>query len=147
MKKNLILGIGNLILGDEGVGIHAVRELQKMDLPPDVDILDGGTAGLVLMETMQDYERVIIIDAAVDRNPTGSIRHIIPKFSGDYPPLITIHEIGLKDVIEAMCLTGYSPVIEMIIVSVKKFDEVSMELSPEIKRIMPKIIDKVFQII
>ena len=114
-KPLLVLGIGNFILGDEGVGVHAVRELEKGKFPEGIDIMDGGTAGLTLMETMQDYDKVLVIDAAVDDYAAGTIRHIIPKYSSDYPPLINIHEIGLKDVIDAIKLTGYCPHIEMVV--------------------------------
>ena len=146
-NKLLILGIGNYILGDEGLGVHAVRELQKGQFPEGVDIVDGGVGGLTLMEMMQSYEKVLVIDAALDDNPEGTIRHIIPKYSADYPPLITMHEIGLKDVIDAMKLTGYCPHIEMVVISVKKFYEVTLDLSPEIIEAMPKLIDKVKSLI
>lgn len=142
-KKLLILGIGNFILGDEGIGVHAVRELEKCQFSSCIDIVDGGTAGLTLMEMMQSYEKVLVIDAGIDDNPEGTIRHIKPKYSEDYPPLITIHEIGLKDVIDAMQLTGYCPEIEMVVVSVKKFDSVSLDLSPQIKEKLPDVVNMV----
>ncbi len=135
----LILGVGNLLLGDEGLGVHLAQELQRMNLPDDVDVLDGGTAGMYLMEVLQQYDRVIIIDAAVDRNPIGTVRHFIPKFANEYPPLITVHEIGLKDVIDSMKLLGKCPIIEMITVTVLKFDYLSMEMSPEVVAAIPKI--------
>lgn len=147
IKKLLVLGIGNVILGDEGVGVHAVWELQKLKRPDSVDVVDGGTAGVALMEIMQSYEKVLVIDAGVDRSLPGTIRHIRPRYSRDYPPLITVHEIGLKDVIDAMKITGNCPEIEMVVVTVEKFDSISIELSPEIKAVMPDVINLVLSLI
>ena len=73
----LILGIGNYLMGDEGVGVHLVRELEKETLPEGVDLLDGGTAGFQLMEYVEKYPVVIMVDATLDQFPAGSI----PRFS------------------------------------------------------------------
>ncbi len=147
MKPLLILGIGNLVLQDEGFGVHAVRELEKCRLPENVDILDGGTAGMNLMGILQEYKDILIIDAALDHTPIGTVKHIIPKFSDAYPPLITVHEIGLKDVIDAMHLTGYCPNIELITVSVEKYDSLGMELSPKVEAAMPHAVEMVKEIV
>ncbi|MGL4780301.1 MAG: hydrogenase maturation protease, partial [Bacteroidales bacterium] len=96
-EKLLILGLGNLVLKDEGVGIHAIQELEKEDLPEHVDLLDGGTGGISLIGTLQEYKRVIMIDATLDNNPSGTIKVIKPKYSTDYPTLLSAHEIGLRD--------------------------------------------------
>jgi hydrogenase maturation protease len=61
--KTLVLGVGNLLLKDEGVGIHAVCALEKEDLPPDVSLMDGGTGGLHLLGWLQSYDRIIMIDS------------------------------------------------------------------------------------
>ena len=63
----LVLGIGNLLLSDEGVGIHVVRALENVPLPPHVCLMDGGTGGFSLIPFFQDYEHVVIVDAAIDR--------------------------------------------------------------------------------
>ena len=81
MKEILVMGVGNLVLSDEGVGIHAVDSLQKENLPPWVDLLDGGTGGIALIGLLQEYKRVILIDATLDGNAPGTIRHIKPHYS------------------------------------------------------------------
>jgi hydrogenase maturation protease len=64
MGKNLILGVGNLLLTDEGIGIHAVRKLLEMNgLPEDLEIVDGGTAGLDLLYYLEGVDRLVIVDA------------------------------------------------------------------------------------
>lgn len=128
----LIMGIGNLVLQDEGFGVHAVRRLSEMRLPhPDIDLLDGGTAGLHLMGYLRAYDRVIVIDAALDSNSPGTVRRLRPRYQ-EFPPLVTAHEIGLKDVIEAMELTGFCPEVELIVASVTKYDSLGCDLSPAV---------------
>src|SRR4051794_39848458 len=99
--KVLILGIGNILMGDEGVGVHVINSLEKAALPADVDVLDGGTGSFLLLEPMQNAERVILIDATIDGRTAGSIRRLQPKFSTDYPATLTAHDIGLKDLLDA----------------------------------------------
>ena len=64
MNEILILGLGNLVLKDEGIGIHVVQKLQSQQIPTGVDVLDGGTGGLFLIGTLQQYKHLILIDAA-----------------------------------------------------------------------------------
>ena len=96
MKKNrtLVLGIGNLVLRDEGVGIQTIYKLEKEKLPPHVDLLDGGTGGVAMIGTLQEYGRIIMIDAALDSSvPYGTVKVIKPRFSSDYPILLSSHEL------------------------------------------------------
>ncbi len=145
--KILVLGVGNLILNDEGIGIHIVKTLSGMSLPPDVDLLDGGTGGLSLLETLQNYQQLILIDAALDNNPAGTIRRLSPRFSRDYPSLLSAHEIGLKEMIDAMLLLGHTPHIEMLVVSVRNCNKLGMQLSPEVRRAVPQVLQLILEII
>lgn len=137
----LILGVGNLLLKDEGVGIHAIRRLKKEELPTNVDIMDGGTGGFHLTGRLQEYDRLIIVDATLDQHPPGTVRLIHPRFASDFPPLMSAHEIGLKDMIEVMILTGKLPEIDLIVISVSNINDVSMELSPEVELSIDSVID------
>ena len=137
----LIMGIGNLVLQDEGFGVHAVRELAaRTDIDPRIDLLDGGTAGLHLMGWLQNYDRVIVIDAALDSLPEGTLRTLKPRF-GEFPPLVTAHEIGLKDVIEALEVTGYCPEVDLVVASVKKYTSLGTTLSPAVAAAVPGACD------
>lgn len=141
----LVMGIGNLVLQDEGFGIHVIQQLQRSStLPEWVDLLDGGCAGLHLMGYIQNYERLIVIDAALDSYPAGTVRRLRPSF-GEFPPLVTVHEIGLKDVLEALTLTGHCPDTEMIVCSVRKYDSLGTTLSPEVRDAIPQAIRLVEQ--
>lgn len=141
--STLILGVGNLLLKDEGVGIHVVKRLDKNQFPPDVDIMDGGTGGFHLTGRLQEYNRLIIIDATLDQHPPGTVRLIHPRFASDFPPLMSAHEIGLKDMIEVMILTGKLPEIDLIVVSVSNINDVSIDLSPEVEQSIGKVIEMI----
>ena len=138
--KTLILGVGNLLLKDEGVGIHAIHALENENLPPDVTLMDGGTGGLHLLSWLQDYDRIIMIDATLDDNPPGTIRLIQPRYASDFPHLMSAHEIGLRDMIDAMYLTGKMPEIILIVISAADINEVGTNLSPEVQAALPEII-------
>lgn len=129
----LIMGIGNLVLQDEGFGVHVVQELQRRGIDSRIDLLDGGTAGLHLMGYLQRYRHLIVVDAALDPYPEGTLRHLPPDFK-EFPPLVTAHEIGLKDLLEALAVTGYCPQVQLVVASVKKYTSLGTTLSPAVQK-------------
>nr|WP_318384393.1 HyaD/HybD family hydrogenase maturation endopeptidase [uncultured Enterobacter sp.] len=108
----LVLGVGNVLLSDEAIGVRTVEALMaRYSLPANVDVLDGGTAGMELMEAMADRDHLIIIDAIVSRNhPPGSIMILCDE---EVPVLFTNkispHQLGLADVLSALRFTGEFP--------------------------------------
>lgn len=127
-------------MGDEGIGVHVVRQIEKEELPPNVTCLDGGTGGLILLEPMQNADKVILIDATLDGGPPGAVRRLQPRFSSDYPKALTAHDIGLKDMLDAFYLTKKIPEVVLFAVTVKDIDEVKLELSPELEQALPNIV-------
>ena len=142
----LILGIGNYLMGDEGVGVHLIHELEKETLPVGVHLLDGGTAGFQLMEYLEQYPVVIMVDATLDNNPVGTIRLIEPRFSQDFPKAMSTHEIGLKDLIESLCLMGKLPKIFLFVVSVADIANLHVGLSDGVRRVMEELKKKVINL-
>jgi hydrogenase maturation protease len=134
----LILGIGNYLMGDEGLGVHVVNQLKEEE-PDLADIIDGGTAGFQLMEYLESYPHVILIDATLDGNPAGTIQKIKPRFSKDFPSAMSTHEIGLKDLVEGLLLLGKMPDIHLFIMSIQKIQPLSTLLSPEIEESLPEL--------
>jgi len=141
--RTLILGVGNFLLKDEGVGIHVIRALEKEQMPSGVTLLDGGTGGLHLISWLTGYDRIIMIDATLDDYPPGTIRLIQPRYVADYPPLMSAHEIGLKDMIEAMAITGDLPEIHLIVISAENVSEVGTELTPSVQSAVPEVIKRI----
>jgi len=140
----LVLGIGNVLLGDEGAGVHAVRRLERESWPPHVTLLDGGTGGFHLLSLFQEYERIVLVDATMDGQPPGTVRVIRPRFASDYPKTLSAHDIGLKDLVESAALLGHAPEVVLIVVSVKTLPEgLHAELSPEVASSLPRVAELV----
>jgi hydrogenase maturation protease len=128
--KTLVLGLGNVIMGDEGIGVHVVKALEQHTLPAGVECLDGGTGGFVLLEPMQNADRVILIDAAADGNPPGTVTRTTPRFARDYPPTLTAHDIGIKDLLDAFYLLSGGREVVLYAITIDPRQAISMSLSP-----------------
>jgi len=142
-NKILILGIGNYLMGDEGVGIHVVQALSKVELPDNVDIMDGGTGSFDFMPILAQYPLVIFIDATMDFRTPGTIDVIYPKFAADFPTVLSAHDVGLKDMIDALEFKGELPKIILVTVSIKDMTPMSIQLSKDVKNSIPKVIETI----
>jgi len=132
LNKTLVLGLGNIIMGDEGVGVHVVRAIEKHTLPANVECLDGGTGGFVLLEPLQNADRIVMIDAASDGNPIGTVTRTTPKFSRDYPPTLTAHDIGVKDLLDVFYIQGGNHEVVLYAITIDPMQSISLDLSAEI---------------
>jgi len=130
-------------MGDEGVGVHVARRLQELPLPPGVLCEDGGTGSLHLLEPMQQAHRVVLVDASVDGAPPGTVVRLHPRFSSDYPRTLTAHDIGLKDLLDTLYLLGEPPEVSLFAVSIAPLGEPSLELSPPIAAIVPRLVEAI----
>ena len=139
----LVLGIGNVLMGDEGIGVHVVRRIPDAALPPGTEILDGGTGGLHLLGPIQAAERVVLVDATVDGGSTGAVRRLRPRFSSDYPPTLTAHDIGLKDLLEALELLGGGPDVTLLAISIEPLEGTDTNLSPALEARVPELVRRV----
>jgi len=128
-KKTLVLGLGNVIMGDEGVGVHVVRALEKVQLPPGVECLDGGTGGFVLLEPLQSADRIVLIDATDDGKAPGTVTRTTPRFSQDYPPTLTAHDIGVKDLLDAFYMHSGEREVVLYAISIDPRQSISLDLS------------------
>ncbi len=146
-SKILILGVGNVLMGDEGVGVQAINELSKVDLPQNVELLDGGTGGFHLLSYFEDYPIIILIDAALDGLPAGHVGVIEPKFASDFPKSLSAHDIGLKDLLESAQLLNSFPKIYLITISVNQIQNMKMELSEEVSGAIPTVLEEVKKIV
>lgn len=133
LEKPLILGIGNLLMGDEGVGIAAIRRLEQNGFAKYAELVDGGTSGFHLLGLFSGRRHIILIDAATDGKPLGTVTYIQPRYASDFPPTLTAHDIGLKDLLESAALLGDLPKVDLITISIGQLGgELSMELSPAV---------------
>ena len=127
--KTLVLGLGNVLMADEGVGVHVVRRLDAETLPEGVECLDGGTGGFVLLEPLQNADRILMIDAAADGNPVGTVTRTTPHFSRDYPPTLTAHDVGIKDLLDVFHLLGGEREVVLYAITINPLQPISMDLS------------------
>jgi hydrogenase maturation protease len=134
------------LLNDEGVGIHVVSELEKEGFP-GADLMDGGTGGFHLLGFIQAYKSVIIIDASLDEFAPGNVRVLHPKYAKDFPKQLSAHEIGLKDLLDAAFLLGTMPKIHLVAISIKDFQDMGMELTPEVEAAIPEAVRQVKELV
>jgi hydrogenase maturation protease len=138
-KEILILGLGNVLMGDEGIGIKAVEYLQEKDLPEEVDLLDGGTGGFQLLSLFQTYRHIIIIDASIGGEEAGEIRILKPRYASDFPRSLTSHDIGLKDLLQSAELLEDLPDIRLIAINIADINNVGIGISAKLEKRLPDI--------
>ena len=144
--KILVLGIGNYLMGDEGVGIHIIHQMETMDIPDYVELLDGGTGGFFLMNVFDDYGKVIFLDATMDGKDTGTITVLHPKFAADFPKALSVHDVGLKDMIEALYLQDKLPEMHLITISVKGIQPMVVGMTETVEKCIPNAIKTILQL-
>jgi hydrogenase maturation protease len=140
----VVLGVGNLLLSDEGVGVHVVHQLMKMALPPGVAVIEGGVYGLALVDVVANAHRLIVIDAVRGGEAPGTIYRFGPEelsLRRDGCKM-SVHEIGILEVIRLAGLVGQAPQTTIIGVEPRSL-EMGMELSPELQAKVPRIIELV----
>jgi len=143
-EKILILGVGNVLLNDEGVGVHIAQKMINLDLPPEVRVVEGGTDGFGLMHLILEADRLILIDAVKGGDAPGSIYRFDLEDCPPYPdPYKTsVHQISILEVIHLADLIGSTPATTIIGIEPKSTD-MGMTLSPEVEARIPRIIELV----
>ncbi len=139
----LILAVGNLLMGDEGVGIHLLRTLEHEPPVPGARLLDGGVAGLNLLADIQRARSVIMIDATRDGRPAGTVTLLRPATVGAIPPGLSAHDFGLKDLFAAAALLGAMPDVHLFTISVETVKPMCLELSPAVAAAQPEVLHAV----
>ena len=146
-EEILILGIGNVLLGDEGVGVHVIRALENEILPDHIRLLDGGTGGFHLLSIFQQYKKIILIDATLDGKKPGTVSLLKPKYAKDFPQTLSAHDIGLKDLVQSAALLGFLPEIILITVSISDQQPLSMDLSEKVRNSLGEVISRIQKLI
>jgi hydrogenase maturation protease len=134
-------------MGDEGVGVHAVRALEREPWPPHVRIEDGGTGGFHLLSLLQADEDLVLVDATLDGRPPGTVRVLTPRFASDFPRSLGAHDVGLRDLLEAASLLGPLPRTHLVAVSIAQVGPPGTELSPEVAAALPEVVRTVRRIV
>ena len=129
----LVIGMGNVLMQDEGIGVRAVEELEnRYIIPPGVTVVDGGTTGMELFQPMRNCDFLIVADAVNTGSPYGTLERIynddIPAF---FQTKLSNHQLGLSDLLALLKLKGESPEHVAIIGMVPHSLEQKLGLTPE----------------
>ena len=135
--NTLILGMGNLLLGDEGVGVHAAQALLKDGCPPGSEVLEIGTAILDALPALETADRIIIIDAMKGQEKSGTVYRIALDSCSGNPSIASMHGF---DIFRVLALTQRSSPPEVVVFGVEP-DNIgwSMELSPAVTKSLPAL--------
>ncbi len=111
MSRTCLIGLGNILMRDDGIGVHAVKEIEKrFCFTPPIDIVDGGTLGLALLPLIGEYARVLFVDAVEAGMEPGAI---VVREGEQVPALmesqVSVHQAGLADLMYAARLAGVMP--------------------------------------
>ena len=141
-----VLGIGNLLLKDEGIGVHLVEKLAGMVDSTKVNIIDAGTSPDLTSLLDGNIDKLIVVDAVKAGNEPGTIYRFSPdKLDLDPTSHFSLHEIGVLDNLKTMAMLGRLPKSTVIIGIEPKTIDFGLELSPEVGEKLPKIINLVLK--
>ena len=145
MKNVLILGIGNILQSDDGLGVYIAKHLMDSDvkLPDGVEIIDGGTAGFDLLGVMDGRDKIIIIDALNVDDVPGSVYRFTPDNAIDSRSLFSLHEVGIMEVIRMLNIMGSNPEIEFIGIIPEDIDTTDICISKAVKESMPVAVEQI----
>jgi hydrogenase maturation protease len=151
----LLLGLGNILLKDEGVGVHIARKLQELTLPCNVEVMDGGTSGLDAFLLAQGIEKLVVIDAVKAGKKPGTIyriqlghherdrlrQNLIQQGHSN----ISLHQISLLDALAIAERTNCAPK-EVVVIGVEPGEiDYGLELTDEVKQKIPEVIDAILK--
>ncbi len=142
--KVVVLGIGNVLLSDEGIGIHAINELRKESWPEQVELVDGGTGGLGLLSVLEGAERAIIIDSLEAGVEPGTIFKFQPKDLTTFMDrsALSLHQVGIMEVLNLGRTLDSLPPTVVFGVQPKSL-AMGLDLTPEIKAKLPRVVKMV----
>lgn len=138
----VVLGIGNVLLTDEGVGVEAVNALAaQYDLPPEVEVIDGGTSGMDCLDQIADVDHLLIADAMRSGKEPGTITRLAnEEINAWFKTKISPHQVGLSDVLATLNFHGILP-RNIVLVGVQPASfETHMGLSPTIAAVLPQVV-------
>jgi len=146
-KKVLILGIGNILHKDDGLGVFIVNEIinSVKDLPKYVEVADGGVLGYDLLPLMSGREKIVIVDALKMGDEPGSIYKFPAKHLTDTNNKFSLHEMGVKKIIDMLSITGENPEIEIIGVVPDDINSLEIGISDSVKKAVPKAVELILE--
>lgn len=149
-KKSIgIMGLGNLLLSDEGFGIHCIQYLENnYQLPDNIEVIDGGTGGILLAPFIEEHDELYVIDVVDIEDAPGSVHYFTEADvrSGDIQTRMSPHQIGMLEILDICRIRGKAPQRIHFIAVVPQILDVGLELTPllqgRIKDVLQVLADK-----
>lgn len=142
-----VLGVGNILLTDEGLGVHAVRQLEnEYEFTPAVNIIDGGTMGMELLSYMRGMTKLLLVDAVNGGEVPGTIYEFPHQETEQYfTGNISVHEVGMQDILRIRALQE-NPLKDATVIGVEPASlEVGFEPSEIVQAAMPEVLQRVIR--
>ena len=141
----LILGLGNVLCGDDGLGAAAIAQLRRRyDFPDGVEVADGGTLGLALLPLLTSAGRAILVDAVRAADPPGSL---VRRKGADVAPAVmerlSPHQIGVADLLHGARWLGCYPGTLVLLGLVPETIELGLARSPAVQAALPRLVDEI----
>ena len=139
----VVLGVGNTLMQDDGIGVRVVRTLaETYELPAHVRLVEGGVAGIRCLPAFEGAEHLLIVDAVYGRKPPGVIDRLTPE---ELPErrrtFFSAHEIGVTELLSVARLLGKLPPTRILAVQAKETQSVGLDLSPELQSALPRVVE------
>jgi len=144
----VVMGMGNVLLKDEGVGVHVIRMLEEWNLPASVRLIDAGTAALDMLQIIGAVKKLIVVDTVKGGGKPGSVYKFKPSdIKSSERALSSLHQLGFMEALSIAERIGEAP-RDVTIIGVEPGDiSFGLELSSEIKNKLPDIISAVLELI
>ncbi len=141
VPRALILGVGNLLLGDEGFGVHVIREFEKRYIiPPEVEVVDGGCLGFRLLDYLRGKELALMVDVVAEEAPPGTLRVFedgeLARFEAVKPH--SPHEVSLIEALKFAEFAGVVPRKLKILAAVPEDISPGIKLSSALQKVLPE---------
>ena len=143
MRKVLILGIGHLLKRDDGLGVHIIKYIEESGavLPDGIELLDGGTAGFDLLGLIENYEKIVIVDALRADDEPGSIYRFTPEHAVETRSHFSLHEVGIMEVIRLLRIMERNPEIEFVGIVPENISDYDTTISPAVRKAIPRAVE------
>jgi len=149
MKKIAVIGVGNILMKDEGVGVHSLKKLETLKVPSNVELYEGGTRILDILPSLEGVDLIIIIDAVKFGKKPGTVNLFEVELSknGNSKEMVSLHEMDLISSIK-FAKQIYDLPEKIIIIGIEpKEVEVGIEMTEEVTEAIPEVIEKVHKTI
>ncbi len=149
LERILVIGIGNPLVEDEGVGVRVAEELMtRHQFPDSVVVMDAGTMGMGMLQLFKEHDRLVVIDALDGSGePAGTVVRMDPADLAGSQVMHSLHDVKLSDVLEAADFMGHRPDVEFVGIQVASMRELVTELTPEVERAVPEAVSTVLDLL